>query len=92
MQGNYLLAKAYIEKAVSKDRTNSSELVDHYGDILYMSGDKEKAYEQWLKAKELGKKSATLDKKIAEKQYFEESEEELIKNTDEPINENSENL
>ena len=71
-QGNYTLAKIYIENAISKDSTNSSELADHYGDILYMNGEKEKALEQWKKAKELGKQSETLDRKIAEQIYIEE--------------------
>ena len=66
IQKSYLLAKLYIEQAVSKDRTGSPELVDHYGDILYMTGDKEKALEQWKKAKEAGKVSTTLDRKIEE--------------------------
>lgn len=52
--------------------TKSSELVDHYGDILFMSGDKEKALEQWKKAKEMGKESDVLDRKIAEGTYIEE--------------------
>lgn len=82
VQGNYLLAKMYIERALSKDKTNSAELVDHYGDILYMTGEKEKALEQWIKAKELGKNSPTLDRKIAEKTYFEETEDELFNNMD----------
>ncbi|MDR2385208.1 MAG: tetratricopeptide repeat protein [Tannerella sp.] len=82
VQGNYLLAKIYIEQSIAKDRTNNPEIIDHYGDILYMSNEKEKALEQWKKAKELGKKSATLDRKIAEQQYFEEKEEERINNTD----------
>jgi tetratricopeptide (TPR) repeat protein len=82
IQGNYLLAKVYIEQAISKDRTNSPELLDHYGDILYKSGEKDKAVEQWKKARDAGKKSPTLDKKIAEQQYFETPEEELIHNTD----------
>ena len=43
VQGNYTLAKIYIESALANDTTKSSELVDHYGDILFMSGDKEKA-------------------------------------------------
>ena len=72
MQGNYTLAKIYIESAISKDTTKSPELADHYGDILYMSGEKEKAVEQWIKAKELGKESEILDRKIAEKIYIEE--------------------
>jgi tetratricopeptide (TPR) repeat protein len=87
VQGNYLLAKMYIEQALSKDRTSSAELVDHYGDILYMSGEKEKALEQWTKAKELGKKNATLDKKISEKTYFEEAEDELFNNMNEETSE-----
>lgn len=71
-QGNYTLAKIYIESALEKDTTQSSELVDHYGDILFMSGEKEKAVEQWEKAKEMGKKSEILDRKIAEKTYIED--------------------
>ena len=72
VQGNYTLAKIYIENALEKDRTNSSELVDHYGDILFMNGDKEKAVEQWKKAKEMGKNSEVLDRKIAEETYIED--------------------
>ena len=72
VQGNYTLAKIYIENALSKDTTNSSELVDHYGDILFMNGEKEKAVEQWKKAKEMGKESQILDRKIAEQNYIEE--------------------
>lgn len=72
VQGNYTLAKVYIESALAKDTTNSSELVNHYGDILYMSGDKEKALEQWKKAKEMGKESEILDRKIAEEKYIED--------------------
>jgi tetratricopeptide (TPR) repeat protein len=74
-QGNYTLAKFYIESALTKDKTNSSELLDHYGDILYMSGEKEKAVEQWEKAKELGKTGSIIDRKIQEKTYLEKDEE-----------------
>ena len=72
VQGNYTLAKIYIESALANDTTKSSELVDHYGDILFMSGEKEKALEQWKKAKEMGKESDVLDRKIAEGTYIEE--------------------
>ncbi|MDR1115695.1 MAG: tetratricopeptide repeat protein [Tannerella sp.] len=87
IQGNYPLAKMYIEQALSKDKTNSAELVDHYGDILYMSGEKEKAVEQWIKAKEAGKNSETLNRKISGKTYFEETEDELFNNMDEDTSE-----
>lgn len=71
-QGNYTLAKIYIESALEKDKTQSAELVDHYGDILYRSGEKAKAVEQWKKAKEMGKVSEVLDRKIAEETYIED--------------------
>lgn len=74
MQGNYSLAKIYIESAIGKDKTNSAELVDHYGDILFMTGEKEKAVEQWKKAKELGKESSVLDRKIKEGIYIEDED------------------
>lgn len=73
-QGNYTLAKFYIESAIEKDRTNSSELADHYGDILYMGGDKEKAVGQWKRAKELGKTGEIIDRKIQEEIYIEDEE------------------
>ena len=72
MQGNYTLAKFYIESAISKDTTDSSELLDHYGDILFMTGDKEKALIQWRKAKELGKEGKALEAKISEGRYIED--------------------
>ena len=74
VQGNYTLAKIYIESALEKDKTKSAELVDHYGDILFMSGDKEKAVEQWKKAKEMGKNTEVLDRKIAEGTYIEDKD------------------
>lgn len=76
VQGNYTLAKMYIESAIDKDKTKSPELVDHYGDILFMTGEKEKALEQWKKAKELGKESKILDRKITEEKYIEENVED----------------
>ena len=72
VQENYTLAKMYIRSALTKDKTNSSELVNHYGDILFMTGDKDGALEQWKKAKEMGHPSPILDKKIKEEKYIEE--------------------
>lgn len=74
VQGNYTLAKIYIESALANDKTNSAELHDHYGDILFMLNDKEKALEQWKKAKESGKKNEVLDRKIAEGIYIEDEQ------------------
>ena len=41
-----------------------------------MNGDKEKAVEQWKKAKEMGKDSEILNRKIAEQQYTEDLDPE----------------
>ena len=66
VQGNYTLARIYIESALKNDTTDSSELLDHYGDILYLPGDKEKAVEQWETAKACAKDSSLCDTKIPE--------------------------
>ncbi len=42
------------------------------GTSFFMNGDKEKAVEQWKKAKEMGKDSEILNRKIAEQQYIED--------------------
>jgi len=78
VRGSYSLAKIYIEQAIAKDRTGSAELYDHYGDILFLSGETEKAVEQWTKARTAGKKGETLNRKISEKKYYEETEDELF--------------
>ena len=76
IQGNYTLAKLYMKSAIEKDTTNNPVLVDHYGDILYKNGEKEEAVRQWIKAKELGKESEILNRKIAEETYFEDPDTE----------------
>ncbi|WP_294082910.1 tetratricopeptide repeat protein [Proteiniphilum sp. UBA5384] len=65
-QGSYTLAKIYIERAIenSKEGDLSAEVLEHYGDVLFQTGEKEKAMEQWKKAKESGGDSPALDKKI----------------------------
>ena len=59
-------AKIYIERAIenSKEGDLSAEVLEHYGDVLFQTGEKEKAMEQWKKAKESGGDSPALDKKI----------------------------
>lgn len=75
-QGAYSMAKIYIEKAVNyseeKEKEVSSEVLEHYGDVLFKTGDAEKALEYWLKAKEKENDSKTLDKKIETKEYVSE--------------------
>ncbi len=72
-QGAYTMAKIYIEKAIEYGKDDpSAEVLEHYGDVLAVTGDTEKAVEQWKKAKELGSDSKTLNKKIRRKEYIKE--------------------
>jgi len=73
-KGNYSLAKFYIEGALTKGKENNPEILEHYGDILYKTGNTDKAVEQWekaLKAKEEGEDKTLLKKKIENKTYYE---------------------
>ncbi|MGJ7026590.1 tetratricopeptide repeat protein [Petrimonas sulfuriphila] len=72
-QGAYTMAKIYIEKAIEYGKEDlTAEVLEHYGDVLAVTGEKEKAVEQWKKAKELGSGSKTLNKKIKRKEYIKE--------------------
>lgn len=76
-QGAYIMAKIYIENAVKyteeKNEKVNTEVLEHYGDVLYKTDEKEKALEYWIKAKEAGgSKSKTLEKKIKTKTYISE--------------------
>lgn len=64
-QGSYIMAKIYLEKAVEYSGENpSAEVLEHYGDLLHKTGEKEKAVEQWIRARELGGDAEALDRKI----------------------------
>ena len=71
-KGEYTLAKFYMDSAIKNSQDESDTLLEHYGDILYKVGKVDKALEYWIKAKEIGSESETLDRKIAEKKYIEE--------------------
>jgi len=61
----------YIEKAVANDTTVSDVVLEHYGDILFHTGNKTQALELWIRAKQLGEGSGLLNEKIDKKDYFE---------------------
>ena len=66
-QGNYSLAKFYIERAIDnlKEKQESGVILDHYGDILWMSGGNDtKAIETWKKAYDSGYQTDALKNKI----------------------------
>ncbi len=82
-QKMYVIAKLYIENAIKYSREQgveiSGEVYEHYGDVLFKTGDETKAVEYWIKAKEVetdepreNRRSKTLDKKIETKTYIEE--------------------
>lgn len=70
-QGYYNLAKRYVEEAIKYSEESSDVIIEHYGDILYMTDDKEKALEMWKQSLELGNQSKTLLLKIQEEKYIE---------------------
>ncbi len=63
-QGSYIMAKIYIEKAIEYSEEPSAEVFEHFGDVLFKTGDEVKALEQWRKARELGGNSKELKRKI----------------------------
>ncbi len=70
-QGNYTDALVWQDKALKNTPENNGTLLEHYGDILFKLGQTNKAVEYWNKAKLSGEGSELLDKKIAERKYFE---------------------
>jgi len=68
---NYPQAKAYMETALENGGSDNAVLVEHYGDILFMMGNKNGAMEYWKKARALGEGSDVLERKIKEARYIE---------------------
>ncbi len=68
-QKKYREALEYIEKAIEnlEDKESSSEMWEHYGDILFKLGKKEQAVKEWEKALKLTEPDVErLEKKITE--------------------------
>lgn len=71
-KGNYAEARIYIDNAMKGDGEKSDVVVEHCGDIYYMSGDVDGAVKYWKQALELGSKSKVLKEKIEKKKYIAE--------------------
>ena len=69
-KGNYAEARLYIDEAMKSDGGKSDVIVEHCGDIYYMTGDVDKALEYWNQALKIGSKSRTLQEKIRKKKYI----------------------
>jgi tetratricopeptide (TPR) repeat protein len=70
-QKKYTEAKLWIEKSLLHDKGNSAIKTEHYGDILFLTGNTNAAVQNWIKAKAQGAASPVLERKINEKKYFE---------------------
>lgn len=68
---NYSMALFYIKSAINNADEPSADILEHYGDILYMTGDKEEAVKQWEKALELEPTRDVLMRKVENKTYYE---------------------
>lgn len=70
MRKDYSLAKFYMESALKNGGDKNGVIVEHYGDILIMLGQKESAIEYWKKANELGEVSQFINEKIKQGRYI----------------------
>ncbi|HBS84955.1 MAG: hypothetical protein A2W91_06950 [Bacteroidetes bacterium GWF2_38_335] len=68
---SYKEAKEIIEKAINFGGGNSAVIIEHYGDILFMNGLNDEALIQWKKAREMGKGTELLDRKIEQGKLIE---------------------
>ena len=77
----YTMAQLYIEMAIKNERRPSSDIYDHYGDILLAVGNKQEALKQWEKALELDAGNKELLEKV-EKLALELQPADTKENTD----------
>lgn len=71
-KGNYAEARLYIDDAIKSDKDKSDVILEHCGDIYFMTGDVDGALKYWKQALERGSKSKTLKQKIQKKKYIKE--------------------
>lgn len=71
-KGNYAEARIYMDDAMKNGGDKSDVVVEHCGDIYFMTGDVKGAMEYWRKALDIGNKSETLKQKIEKKKYIAE--------------------
>lgn len=64
---NYAKAKTVLQKALERTQGRSPNLLEDYGDVLFQLGEMDEALEYWKKAREQGRQTKSLDKKINDK-------------------------
>jgi tetratricopeptide (TPR) repeat protein len=70
-RGEFAIAKVLLEIGIQNSSEVSGSIYEHYGDVLFKTGDKEMALEQWKKAKISGEATIHIDQKILQQQYVE---------------------
>jgi tetratricopeptide (TPR) repeat protein len=66
---DYAGARTTLEKALQTSKDGS--VVEHYGDVLYQLGEKEKAEAEWQRARKLGGTSDLLERKLKDRKLYE---------------------
>lgn len=69
-KGNYAEARLYIDDAMKNEDDASNVIVEHCGDIYYMTGDVDGALKFWKQAWDKGNRSDILKQKIQKKKYI----------------------
>ncbi|MGQ1889520.1 tetratricopeptide repeat protein [Thermophagus sp. OGC60D27] len=68
----YTEAKFIIERAIENLEQPNGVIYEHYGDILFKTGNLDGALEQWNKALDFGEHSKLLKLKIEKREYIDE--------------------
>ena len=71
VQGKYVDAKVWIEKALEHGGSTNGTILEHYGDVLFKLGNIDSAVSKWKEAKATGDHSEQIDKKISDKKFYE---------------------
>src|SRR6476661_4047353 len=67
---DYAGAKVNLEKAL--ETTKDAAVIEHYGDVLYQLGEKERAVAEWQRARKAGPgASDLLDRKLKDRKLYE---------------------
>ena len=66
---DYVGAKASLEKALKT--TKDASVIEHYGDVLFQLGEKEKAVAEWQRARKMGVVSDLLERKLKDRKLYE---------------------
>ena len=66
---DYAGARTTLEKALLS--TKDASVIEHYGDVLYQLGEKEKAVAEWQRARKAGAGSDQLERKLKDRKLYE---------------------